>query len=90
MVPISIASSNFQIAFRMHWDSHCNLQYLLIKVWSTYLLKLITEATELRSLDRFKSFLASSDFCHLLITFANSLDPDLNVGPDRDPNCLIL
>ena len=24
----------------------------------------------------FNSFLASSDFCNLLITFANSLDPD--------------
>ena len=31
--------------------------------------------------------------CHLLITFANSLDPDQarqNVGPDLDPNCLTL
>ena len=39
------------------------------------------------------SFLASSDFCHLLKTFANSLDPDQdqqNVGPDLDPNCLTL
>ena len=30
-----------------------------------------------------KSFLASGDFCHLLITFANSLEPDQgrhNVG----------
>ena len=28
--------------------------------------------------------------CHLLITFANSLDPDqtqLIIGPDLDPNC---
>ena len=35
------------------------------------------------------SFFASGDFCHLLITFANSLDPDQdrkNVGPDLDPN----
>ena len=24
----------------------------------------------------FNTFLASDDFCHLLITFANSLDPD--------------
>ena len=33
-------------------------------------------------------FLASSNFSHLLITFANSLDPDQdqqNVGPDLDP-----
>ena len=36
-------------------------------------------------------FLASSDFCQLLITFANSLDPDQdqqNVGPDLDSNRL--
>ena len=41
----------------------------------------------------FHSFLASDDFCHLLITFANSLDPDQNqqsVGPDLDPNPLTL
>ena len=34
---------------------------------------------------------ACSDFCHLLITFANSLEPDQarhNVAPDLDPNCL--
>ena len=33
------------------------------------------------------------EFCGLLITFANSLDPDQarqNVGSDLDPNCLIL
>ena len=40
------------------------------------------------------SFLASGDFCHLLIiVFANSLDPDQdqqNVGPDLDPNHLTL
>ena len=41
----------------------------------------------------FNSCLASSDFHHLLITSANSLDPDQdrqNVGPDLDPNCLTL
>ena len=40
----------------------------------------------------FKSMPASGDFRHLLITFANSLDPDQagqNVGPGLDPNCLI-
>ena len=34
---------------------------------------------------------ASNDFCHLLITLANSSDPDQarqNVGLDLDPNCL--
>ena len=36
--------------------------------------------------------LASGDFCHLLITFANSLDQDQdrqNVGPTLDRNRLI-
>ena len=35
----------------------------------------------------------SGNCCHLLITFANSLDPDQdrqNVCPDLDPNCLTL
>ena len=35
----------------------------------------------------------SSDFCRLLISFVNSLDPDQalqNVGPDLDPNYLTL
>ena len=39
----------------------------------------------------FNSLSASGNFCHLLITFANSLDPDQapqNVGPDLDPICL--
>ena len=41
----------------------------------------------------FNYFLASGYFCHLLITYANSLEPDQarqNVGPDLDPNCLTL
>ena len=44
-----------------------------------------------RSCSVFNSLAASGDFCHLLITFANSLDHDQapqNVGPDLDPNCL--
>ena len=42
---------------------------------------------------RVNSLLASSKFCHLLITFANSLDPDQdrqNVGLDLASNCLTL
>ena len=38
-------------------------------------------------------FLASRNFCCLLITFANRLGPDQdrqNVGPDLDPNRLTL
>ena len=44
-----------------------------------------------RSYSVFNSLPASGDFCHLLITFANSWDPDQarqKVGPDLDPNCL--
>ena len=44
-----------------------------------------------RSCSVFNSLPASGDFCHLLITFANSLDPDQarqNVGPDLDHNRL--
>ena len=43
-----------------------------------------------RSFSVFNSLPASSDFYHLLVTFANSLDPDQagqNVGPDLDSNC---
>ena len=41
----------------------------------------------------FNSFLASNNFRHLLIMFANSLDPDQDgqiFGPDLDPNHLLL
>ena len=41
----------------------------------------------------FNSLSARSDFCCLLVTFANSLDPDQvrqNVRPDLGPNCLTL
>ena len=44
-------------------------------------------------LDVTKLFLAKCDFCRLLITFANGLDPDQdrqNVGPDLVPNRLTL
>ena len=53
---------------------------------------------EVESLDklfksRLNSFLAGCNFCHLLITFANRLDPDKdrqNVGSDINSNCLTL
>ena len=44
-------------------------------------------------MSKFNSFLASGEFCNLLIIFTNSLEPDQdrqNVGPDLDPNCLTL
>ena len=41
----------------------------------------------------YRTLLVNSNFCRLLITFANSLDPDQdrhNVGPDLNPNHLTL
>ena len=43
--------------------------------------------------DHINSFLDSGNFCHLLMTFANSLDPDQdlqNICPDLDSNSLTL
>ena len=45
------------------------------------------------SIVKFNSVPSSDVFCRLLITFANSLDPDQaqqNVGLDLEPNCLTL
>ena len=42
---------------------------------------------------RVNAFLASGDICRLMLIFANSLDPDQalqDIGPDLDPNCLLL
>ena len=50
-------------------------------------------AEGLAHIRQFNSFLASGECCHLLITFASSLDPDKdrqNVSPDHDPNCFTL
>ena len=44
-----------------------------------------------RSCSVFNTLPASGDFCRLLMTFSNSLDPDQarqNVGPDLDSKCL--
>ena len=49
--------------------------------------------TKTWGMDHLALSFASDDFCRLLITFANSLDPDQdlqNVGPDLDPNRLAL
>ena len=55
---------------------------------------LIRKSTACNSLKMsLNSFPASGNFCRLLITFANSLNPDQaqqNIGPDLDPNCLTL
>ena len=53
----------------------------------------LSSAADLIGAIGFNSFLARGDLCDLLITFANSLDPDQdgqNVGPDLDSNCLTL
>ena len=54
-------------------------------------MKLALNSQGFRSCSVFNSLPASGDFCHLLITFANSLDQDQarqNFRPDLDPNCL--
>ena len=58
----------------------CYLKHTYILIWPNKVIQILLN-----------SFLASSDFCHLLITFPNSLDPAqdrLDVGPDLDPNHL--
>ena len=62
----------------------------------------ISKVTDYAALSRYRlkpkpRCLASPDGspckCHLVINFANSLDPDKaqqNVGPDLDTNCLTL
>ena len=51
----------------------------------------ISQKVVSRSFSAFNSLPASRDLFHLLITFANSLNPDQarqNARPDLDPNCL--
>ena len=58
-----------------------------------YIMTLNLDVVFLLSVSIFSSFLASSDFCHLPIAFANSLDPDQdrqNVHPDLDLNHLTI
>ena len=68
---------------------------MFLKSWT---LDVVTEVGFLKEKESklqiiFFSNLASSDFCRLLITFANSLDPDQdrhNGGPDLGSNHLTL
>ena len=65
------------------WHQNPDMLFTIHPVDGSYLVWLVLSLT----------FLGGGDFCHLLITFANSLDPDQdrqNVGPDLDPNCLTL
>ena len=42
-------------------------------------------------MEQVNSLSTSGEFCHLLMIFANILDPDQaqkNIGPDLDPICL--
>ena len=66
-------------------NSHDLLSLILLKICK----KLKRSSAEILG----GAFLGSHYFCHLLITFANSLDPDQgwqNIGPDLDPNRLTL
>ena len=60
---------------------------------SLSVLHLIGKHAKIHLYENHTYFNSLSTECHLLITFANSLDPDQagrNVGPDLDPNCLTL
>ena len=62
------------------------MKLTLAKVFPCFSLKVVS-----RTCSEFNYLPASGDLCHLLITFANSLDPGharQNVGPDLNPNCL--
>ena len=69
-------------------DSHV-ISYLIFGAnWKKVSQNLSSAAVVIDTL-RVNAFLGRSDFCCLLITFANSLDPDLdrqNDGPDLDLN----
>ena len=72
-------------SFRWKW-----VNYYLI-TWHKRQFEQHSFTTVSRKVKLFNSFPASDDFCRLLITFANSLDPDQdlqNVGPDLNPTCL--
>ena len=65
-------------------------------IFLRHTLKLLSECSVLKpvSIHVFclNSFLASGDFCRMVIIFTNSVDPDhyrQNVGADLDPNRLI-
>ena len=64
----------------------------ILNIWYRPALEIIVLVTYMYLLSH-NSFLASSNFCRLLIIFANSLNPDQdqqNVGPDLDPIFLTL
>ena len=63
------------------------------KIWQKYCLFSLKLSLYLTFQHQITPFLASGNFCRLLITFANSLERDQerqNVGHDLDPNCLTL
>ena len=87
------------MSFLLNADSHfLQRQRDQIKTWLASSdikdKRMLIESRKLiETVSKINPFLASGDFCPLLITFANSLDPDQdrhNVDPDLDPNRLTL
>ena len=63
-------------------------EYFMGQIYSTVYPSLINKENF-----NVNSFLASGNVFHLLITFANSLNPDQdrqNISPNLDPNCLVI
>ena len=75
----------------LYADSKLLLDFLAKERQLLWLLFAFEQIKPFLSEGRKTNFPASGDFCRLLITFANSLDPNQarqNVGPDLVPNCL--
>ena len=74
--------------FHSHDGSKSMKKLHLLNNWKSKLDRALKRAQ-----DALNYYLSSSYFCRLLITFANSLNPDQDrqeVGPDLDPNWLTL
>ena len=82
---MTFSDAIFLGTLRVNNDSNVNLLHFnFIFPFNNFYFKLYM-------LSCFHSCLARSDFFHLLITFANRLDPDqdqFSVRPYLDPNCL--
>ena len=89
-MPHSIASS-----LSLHCLLRAAVQILILNIIREYLneIKSVSANSCLKHAKILNSFPASGNFCRLLITFANSLNPEQArhvVGPDLGPNYLTL
>ena len=89
---MSLHQPNFLCASREDWREYTFVQPHL-SLYCSHMRKATKSHSFVFSFQTLNPFFASGDFCHLLIAFANSLNPDQDrhfVGPDLDPNHLTL